>query len=128
MYVCLYIHGCRWETCYIFGYCGLVGNPLPFCFCLTDQLFFVAPLPTSTKYIYIYCFLCVSGRSSQISWSGDTSSSTRPSAVRRPWSAAGRKGRKTRVTPRASSGSPGRFLGEGIGFFWGENRGCGVAV
>ena len=21
------LHACRWETCYIFAYCGLVGNP-----------------------------------------------------------------------------------------------------
>ena len=39
-------HGCRWETIYIFAYCGLVGNPH-----LTAKISSFAPLSTSTKII-----------------------------------------------------------------------------
>ena len=37
-------HGCRWETFYIFAYCGLVGNPH-----FTANILMFAPFPTSTK-------------------------------------------------------------------------------
>ena len=37
-------HGCRWETFYVFAYCGLVGNPH-----LTSKSYIFAPLPTSIK-------------------------------------------------------------------------------
>ena len=39
------MHGCCWETFYIFAYCGLVGNPHP-----TANILTFPPLPTSTKY------------------------------------------------------------------------------
>ena len=38
------IHGGRWETFFVFAYCGLVGNPH-----LTAKILDLAPLPTSTK-------------------------------------------------------------------------------
>ena len=44
MQSCSMFHGCRWETFYIFAYCGLVGHPH-----LTAKIYIVAPLPTSTK-------------------------------------------------------------------------------
>ena len=40
------LHGCCWETFFIFAYCGLVGNPH-----LTAKIQIFAPLPTSTKSI-----------------------------------------------------------------------------
>ena len=40
------MHGCCWDTFYIFAYCGLVLNPH-----LTSKIQLFAPLPTPTKYI-----------------------------------------------------------------------------